>query len=49
LKGVNFRRRLKKVSQKENQREERKKGAKTVTRVLGTKIWKLNVKVMVKL
>ena len=48
-KGVSFNRRLKKASQKENQREESKKEAKTVTRVLGSKIWKLNLKMIVQL
>jgi hypothetical protein len=48
-KSVSFHRRLQKASQKENQREESKKEAKTVTRILGTKIWKLNLKMTVKL
>jgi hypothetical protein len=48
-KGVRFHRRLKKASQKENQREGPKKEAETVTRILGTKIWKLNLKMIVQL
>jgi hypothetical protein len=48
-KCVSFHRRLKKASQKENQREEPKKEAKTLTRIPGTKIWKLNLKMIVQL
>jgi hypothetical protein len=48
-KGVSFHCRLKKASQKENQREEPMKEAKTVIRILGTKIWKFNLKMIVQL